>query len=261
MRISDYAMRLPWLIGLIIIQIWVAHALAFFPHEYAHSIVAWLLGWKANPVDLDYAHPTPIVFLFQLGIDQKVDEAPIFASGHGVDAALIAAAGMVIGNAVVSLGLARVSWHHAIAKGRRGWAMLAYWVTAASVGNLVSYVPLRVFVEHADMFSVVRGFGISPWAVLVVLGIPTLAALIWFVVGIAPISLRKLWPDDAPARVAAALITGAFVFGFYGLGGLLEDDATAHLMGQICIFALAPLVAMVEIALTLRSPRSPDRAR
>jgi hypothetical protein len=199
---------MPWLIGLVIIQIWAAHALAFFAHEYAHSIVAWLLGWKANPVDLDYAHPMPIVFLFQLGINQKVDEAPIFASGHGVDAALIAAAGMVIGNAVVSLGLARLGWRHAIAKGRRGWAMLVTGSPAASVGNLLSYVPLRVFVVDGDMRSVVRGFGVSPWAVLVVLGIPTLAALIWFVVGIAPISLRKLWPDDAPARVAAALFTG-----------------------------------------------------
>jgi len=253
-------MRLPWLIGLVVIQIWAAHALAFFPHEYAHSVVAWLLGWKANPLDLDYAQPTPIVFLFQLGINQKVDEAPIFASGHGVDAALIAAAGMVIGNAIVSLGLARLGWRHAISNGRRGWAMLAYWVTAASVGNLLSYVPLRVFVADGDMFSVVRGFDVSPWLVLVVLGIPTLVALIWFVVRIAPSSLRKLWPDDAGARIAAALFTGAFVFGFYGLGGLLEDDATAHLMGQICIFALAPVVAMLEVALAVRSPRSHDQA-
>ncbi|MET3726236.1 hypothetical protein [Sphingomonas trueperi] len=261
MRTFDYAMRLPWLIGLLIIQIWAAHALAFFPHEYAHSIVAWLLDWKANPLDLDYAHPTPIVFLFQLGINQKVDEAPIFASGHGVDAALIAAAGMVIGNAIASLGLARLGWRLAIARGQRGWAMLAYWVTAASIGNLLSYVPLRVFVTDGDMLSVVRGLGVSPWLILVVLGIPTLVALIWFVVRVAPLSLRTLWPDDAPARVTAALFTGAFVFGFYGLGGLLEDDATAHLMGQICIFALAPMVAMLEIALVLPSPRSPDRAR
>lgn len=259
MRTSDPAMRLPWLIGLFVVQIWAAHALAFFLHEYAHSVVAWLLGWKANPLDLDYAHPSVIVFLFQLGINQKVDEAPIFASGHGIDAAIIAAAGIVIGNALASLGLARLGWRSAIASGRRGWAMLAYWVTAASVGNLLSYVPLRVFVAHGDMFSIVRGFDVSPWVVLVVLGIPTLAALIWFVVYVVPISLRKLWPDDTQSRVAAALFTGAFVFGFYGLGGLLEDDAAAHFMGQLCVFALGPLVALIELALVLRSPRSANQ--
>lgn len=246
---------LPWLVVITIIQIWAAHALAFFPHEYAHSIVAWLLGWKSNPLDLDYAHPSLIVFLFQLGINQKVSEAPIFASGQGVDAGLIAAAGMLVGNAVVSLGLARWGWHRAIAKGARGWAMLAYWVTAASVGNLLSYVPLRVFVADGDMFSVVRGFSVSPWLVLVVLGIPTLGALVWFIFNVAPNSLIRMWPDGATARVTVALFTAAFVFGFYGLGGLLEDDLSAHLMGQICIFRIAPLAAAIEVGLVLRGPR------
>jgi len=257
---SSTRMHLPGLIGLTVIQLWAAHALAFFPHEYAHSIVAWLLGWKASPIDLDYAHPTPIVLLFQLGINQKVNEAPIFASGHGFDAGIIAAAGMVIGNAILSLGLARWGWHRAIAKGMRGWAMLAYWVTAASVGNLLSYVPLRVFVADGDIFSVVRGFGVSPWTVLVVLGIPTFAALVWFVLDVAPNSLRKLWPDSTAARITMALFTAAFVFGFYGLAGLLEDDPIASTMGRICIFGIAPLVAMIEIALVLRNPRSAEAA-
>jgi hypothetical protein len=247
-------MRLPWLVGLILIQIWAAHALAFFPHEYAHAVVAWLLGWKASPVDLDYAHPTAVVILIQLGINQKVDEAPIFASGHGFDAGIIAAAGMVVGNGLVTLPLSRWGWHRAIAAGRRGWAMLAYWVTAASVGNLLSYVPLRVFVADGDMYSVVRGFGVSPWAVLVVLGIPTLAALVWFVARVAPASIRTLFPDAAAARVVMALFTAAFVFGFYGLGGLLEDDPVARWMGRLCIFGLAPAVALAEIVLVQRRP-------
>lgn len=252
---SHHALRLPWVIGLILVQLWAAHALAFFSHEYAHSLVAWLLGWKANPFDLDYAKPTLVVLLFQLGINQKVDEGPIFASGHGLDAGLIAAAGVVIGNAIVSLGVARWAWYGAIARGRRGWAMLAYWVTAASMGNLLSYVPLRVFVADGDMLSVVRGFGISPWAALIVFGVPTLVALIWFVIDVAPTSLWRLWPHSASTRVVAALITAAFVFGFYGLGGLLENDATAHRMGQVCIFGLAPLIALAEVALVVCSRR------
>jgi hypothetical protein len=76
-------------------------------HEYAHSFTAWLLGWKANPFALNYAHPTLTVLLIQLGIDQKVNEAPIFASGHGVQAAIISAAGAVIGNGLTSFSLSR----------------------------------------------------------------------------------------------------------------------------------------------------------
>lgn len=257
MQSANRTNYLPWLIGLTVIQLWAAHALAFFAHEYAHSVVAWLLGWKANPLDLDYAHPSLVVFLFQLGINQKVDEAPIFASGHGVDAGLIAASGIVIGNALISLGLARWGWRRAVAQGNRDWAMLAYWLTAASVGNLLSYVPLRVFVTDGDMYSVVRGFHLSPWTVLVVLGIPTLVALIWFVLRVVPASLRRVWPDSIGVRITFALLSAAFVFGFYGLGGLLEDDPIAHRMGQLCIFGLAPLVAAIEVALVRRGATSP----
>lgn len=260
LQIKNRPWQLPWLVGLTICQLWAAHALAFFLHEYAHATAAWLLGWKSSPLDLDYAHPTLIVFLFQLGINQKVDEAPIFASGHGVDAGIIAAAGIVVGNAIISLGLARWGWHYAISKGKRGWAMLAYWVTAASVGNLLSYVPFRVFVANGDIFSMVRGFQVSPWLLLFVLGIPTLAAIAWFVFDIAPRSARRLWPDNPSARVLMALTSAAFVFGFYGLGGLLETDSTAHLMGQICIFGLAPIVALYEVTLALRATKWRGRA-
>jgi hypothetical protein len=46
------------LVPLIVVQIWAAHTLAFFTHEYAHAVVAWLLGWKHNPLDIDYAKPS-----------------------------------------------------------------------------------------------------------------------------------------------------------------------------------------------------------
>ena len=93
---------LPALGALLLLQLWLAHAVVFFAHEYAHSFAAWMLGWKANPLSLYYAHPTLKDFLVQLGIDQNVDELPIFASGHSRDAALIAGAGMVIGNGLIT---------------------------------------------------------------------------------------------------------------------------------------------------------------
>ncbi|CAD6516484.1 hypothetical protein LMG28727_01334 [Paraburkholderia kirstenboschensis] len=33
-----------------ILSLWVSA----FPHEYAHSIIAWLFGYKPNPFDIDY---------------------------------------------------------------------------------------------------------------------------------------------------------------------------------------------------------------
>ena len=54
-----------------------AHAAAFFPHEYAHSTVAWILGWKTNPFALNYGHLNAGNLLAQLDIDENVDYAPL----------------------------------------------------------------------------------------------------------------------------------------------------------------------------------------
>jgi hypothetical protein len=153
----------PVLVAYTLFQMWAAHACVFFAHEYAHSFTAWLLGWKTNPLALDYARPTLVVLLLQMGINQNVDEGPIFASGHGPHAAIIGAAGAILGNALITYPLSR--WGSGKAKqiGSRGWAMFAYWATVASVGNFLDYVPVRTFTTEGDMGSIQRGFGCSPW--------------------------------------------------------------------------------------------------
>jgi len=75
---SEPEWKWPAFLGLLIVQLWAAHACVFFAHEFAHSFMAWILGWKSNPLALNYAHPTLTVLLIQLGIDQNVDELPIF---------------------------------------------------------------------------------------------------------------------------------------------------------------------------------------
>ena len=161
-----FALTLAW-------QLWLAHAIAFFAHEYSHSFVAWMLGWKSNPLALNYAHFSWRVVLIQLGIDQNVDEVSIFHSGHGVQAAIISAAGMT-GNLLLTLPLSRWGYGIAKARGARMWAMLCYWIGVASIGNLIDYVPLRLFTDGGDltqdMFAVEQGLNWSPWTLLWVAG-------------------------------------------------------------------------------------------
>jgi len=84
----------PVFLLLTVALLWTAHAIAFFAHEYAHSTLAWLLGWKANPLALNYGHLTLSNLLAQFDIDENVNYAPIFAAGHDHQAGLIAAAGL-----------------------------------------------------------------------------------------------------------------------------------------------------------------------
>jgi hypothetical protein len=237
---------LPFFSLLLLVQLWTAHAVVFFPHEYAHSFTAWLLGWKSNPLALYYAHPTLKVLLAQMGIDQNVNEVPIFASGHGRDAALIAAAGMVIGNGLITYPLSRLGYAMATRRHLRGWAMFFYWTTVASVGNFIDYVPVRTFSPTGDMASVERGLGWSPLTVLIILGIPTAWALIYFLFRIQPSSVSWLFPASAPRRVILVLLTGAVLWGFYGAAGLVEGGPLAYQMSKVSVFVLLPLVTLIS---------------
>jgi hypothetical protein len=230
----------PVFLAYTLLLMWAAHACVFFAHEYAHSFTAWLLGWKSNPLALDYAHPTLVVFLLQMGINQNVDETPIFASGHGPHAAIIGAAGAVLGNGFITYPLSR--WGYAKAKqiGSRGWAMFAYWATVASVGNFLDYVPIRTFTTEGDMGSIQRGFGCSPWAILVVLGIPTLLALIYLFVRIVPTTLAWIFPGSAAKRLFVSFLTAFTIFGFYGAAGWFEGPNLSPLFRRVRLFLFPP---------------------
>ncbi|TPG42658.1 hypothetical protein EAH79_01935 [Sphingomonas koreensis] len=233
----------------------------FFTHEYAHSVTAWLLGWKSNPLDLNYAYPTLKVILLQLGIDQNVNEVPIFASGHGSDAALIAAAGAVIGNGLIALPLSRLAYRFAIQRRHLGLALFAYWCTVASVGNFFDYVPIRTFTLEGDMGSVQRGFGWSPWTLLVIFGVPTLIALIWLFLRVVPQTLRQLFPASTARQALVAVVTVAVMFGFFGAVGLLEGGPVAHRLSMISVeFALPMSIIVALLAVYWMNVRSNVRA-
>jgi hypothetical protein len=245
------------LFSLIIVQIWAAHAVAFFAHEYSHALVAWILGWKNNPLDIDYAKPSIMVFLIQMGINQKVDVGPIFAAGRSMDVALIAVSGSLLGNGIISYPLSRLVYRQAMKHSRSGWAMFAFWVTAASIGNFIDYVPIRTFAGGlGDLGQLETGLGWSPWVALVVLGIPTLAATLYFFLRIVPTTVNRLFSISPVARYGVAVLSVFFVFGFYGAVGLLEGGPVSYDLSLASVFIALPLVTGAEILLLRRSSSS-----
>jgi hypothetical protein len=239
--------RWPTLLILLLLHLWAAHALAFFAHEYAHSFTAWLLGWKANPFDLHFPAASPLVWLLQLGINQQVDEGPIFASGHGPDAAFIGAAGMLLGNALLSLSLSRLLWRWASRRQRAGWALFAYWGTVASLGNLLDYVPIRTFTREGDMGTLQRGLDCSPWVVLLVLGLPTFGALWWFFARVLPAALTWLFPRNRAQRGLVSALTVGALCGFYGAVGFLEGGPVAERLSWFSVYVVLPALLLLEL--------------
>lgn len=251
----------PEFLLLVLVQLWLAHVLVFFAHEYAHSFTAFLLGWKADPLALHFPPSSLTVWLMQLGIDQNVDEAPIFAAGHGVDAGLIALAGPLLGNGIITYPMSRLAYVWAKRRGSRTWGMLAYWACTASVGNFIDYVPIRTFTLDGDMGSVQRGFGWSSWTVLFVLGTPTLLALAYFLLRIVPSTLRWLFPDSAAQRLSVVVLTVCILFGFFGAAGLSGSGSISHRLSMISVFGCLPSAVILSVVLAVRAhytgPRRP----
>ena len=118
--------------------------------------------------------------------------------------------------------------------------MFAYWVCVASIGNLIDYVPIRTFTDgtdlYQDMYAVERGFGLSPWTLLVVFGIPTGLVLGAFLLRIEPRALRWLFPASPARRTLLAVITAFVLFDFYGAAGWAEGGPyLSHNVSHLCV--------------------------
>ncbi len=243
--VKNYSSWLPgknWPVFILftIILLFILHALAFFPHEYGHSFTAWILGWKENPLALNYGHLSVGNLLVQLDIDENVNYSPIFAGGLGYQAAIIAAAGVVIGNVIITYPISRLGFYKAKERNAKSWGLFFYWFCLASVGNFIDYVPIRTFAHDSDMFTVEKGFGCSPWWVIVVLGIPFTILLFQFFLRFVPAALHWLFPDSTGRRMVMIILTTFIMFGFYGSAGWSEADAVSHTMSVISVCVLVP---------------------
>ena len=233
---------LVWLLA--IFQLWLAHAIGFMIHEYAHSFTAWLLHCKANPFALDYGGLNLDNILFQDDIDENVDYAPIFAAGRSAPASLIAVAGVLIGNGISYLA-SRTLYARAKQRSRRAWAMFFFWLCVMSVGNFLSYVPVRTFATHADMATAAKGLNLSPWVIALVLGVPFAAAIWHFFARILPDAEGFLFGDEPMLRGVLVLLTSYLVFVFFGGAGIRNYGTVSHWLSVISRYVLFPVVTII----------------
>ncbi len=174
-----------WLL-LVPLSWWLTHALGYLVHEYAHSFSAWAVGYKADPLALNYGPLTLGNAAFLLDVDENVQYGPMFAAGKGYLASLVAVAGVLFGNGFLYVG-ARRFYSQAMQRRRDVLVLFALMLCLMNVGNFLCYVPVRTFATHADMATLEKGLHASPWWIITVLGIP-FAIAIWHY-------FAKLLPD------------------------------------------------------------------
>ncbi|MBM9402850.1 hypothetical protein JUN65_14810 [Gluconacetobacter azotocaptans] len=233
---------------LVLVSILVVHAIDYLLHEYAHSFMAWILGWKRDPFALNYGTASIDNILFQQQIDENVEYGPIFAGHHGWQAALIAAAGPLFANGGTALIchslIMRVGTIRAGRSTNRGTVTAAslwwlIWIDAFATFNVWSYAPLRTLTTHADMALLAQGLGISVWLLF-----PLVTSYAgWLVYRMSyralPTVQASLYPDDQ--RLTLSMTVLAVSLGFFSVSGLGGNYGVwSALMDMASLFLLLP---------------------
>lgn len=127
-------------------------------HEHTHSTVAWLLGFKRNPLEIVWGNP-----LMLTGWDEGVDYRAIFGSGHAAAAALTGVSPLIVHAAIVIAGITALKT--GAIRSRKWLFHILYWFIIANLMELTAYINMRAFAEHGDIGIFNRGLGLSPWIV------------------------------------------------------------------------------------------------
>ncbi|MFC7400165.1 hypothetical protein ACFQU1_23470 [Chelatococcus sp. GCM10030263] len=229
--------------------LFVTHAIAFFLHEYSHAAMAWLLGFKSNPLHLHYGHLDLSNILLQQEIDENVDYKPIFDAGHGYAAAAIALSGAAIGNGVLYVALRLILRRH-LSRMRPASALFLFWLALMACANLWSYAPVRTITTHGDMALAAQGLGISAWTLFPFVVLPSVWAAWDFFRRLAPVVLDKVYSDDVLRRQFVMTIACFIFFGFYGgcpaVGGNYGN--VAAVFSIISMLVLFPIALMMTLS-------------
>ena len=189
---------------------------SMFLHEWTHSTIAWLYGLKQNPFAIHYG--TPPLFADVYAVDDGHFYQNLFGDHQGLTAAMIAVGGPSM-NATLALGGFFLLLRPEIRDKKWLFAAL-YWFTLNNLGQVYSYIPIRLFSPSGDIGFFLRGVGLSLWA----LGIPvTLLLAVGFMVLIKTVLPRlfQVWPiRTSLGRHALFALSLALFFLWYGLPAL-----------------------------------------
>ena len=232
----------------------IAHAAIYLAHEYSHSLMAWSLGWMARPVGIDYGRPTLGNFLFLGDVGDGVDYAPIFASGHGVAAAIIALSGTVLGNGLLYFVIYGLTKWASAGMSRVG-VSFAYWLSLMCAANVWGYVPLRAITTHADIALAAKGLHFSTWTLFPFLAVPALYTVYHFFRRMFPLCQEKIAADSGNDFIFLSVLTAYWFFSFFSGDGI---DGSYGLVSQVlCIMSRYVFVPFCTMYLVSRYyPRS-----
>ena len=182
--------------------------------------------------------------LFQSYVRDGIEYASPLANGRGLSIAIIAAAGMLAGNGITYV-VSRALYARAKMKHKPMMAFFAFWLCVMSVGNFISYVPVRTFTTKGDMALIASGLSIAPWCIALFLGIPVVGVSYHFFVKIIPDIFLFMLPKDIWMQRLLLVTTTYLIFVFFGTSGFDRYGAISYWLSIGSVFFFFPLVTLL----------------
>jgi hypothetical protein len=233
----------PAFISACLICLWLAHYAAVLPHEYAHSFMAYALGYKSNPLVIQFGGLSVLNLVSLIDIDEHVDYAAMFARNDGLAVALVGLAGPVLANGVLYL-LSLWLLRRPGVRRNDFLFMFVFWFNFANVANFYCYVPIRTFASHGDIGHITEGLGVSPWAALIVLGIPTAIATWFLFARTLPAALGRIAPDSSFRQNFIGNLSVVLFFGYFGFAGVVGYGEPSQTLSVLSLCAI-PIMLIV----------------
>lgn len=223
----------------------LAHYVAVIPHEFSHSIMAWILGIKDQPGNIDWGGTSLLNILLLIHIDENVDYTAALEAGKHWQVALTAFAGPGIANGglfLLSRYLITKPWFQL----RPVAANFLFWFLFMSLANLYDYVPMRVFADDGDVHHFILGSGIDPWVIYVVGGYLVLWAIVDFYRNMLPLGLALSDFVTPTSRAVTFVVATVLLFGYFSIPSLLfEADMASQLIARTSVMAIPPVLILL----------------
>lgn len=213
----------------LLVILWIAHHTSVYIHEWTHSTVAWLTGYKNSPFAIHYGSD----WLTLWDIDEAVSYEQLLADRKLGVMAAIAITPLLLQAVLFLVGL---RWLQRTYLNRWIFAFV-YWFTLLEICEVFSYIPIRTFTQHGDVYHFLYATGISPWFI----AIPGTLFAFWGVhrmlVREAPYACSVLAINSKTAKWAFLSANILLFFGYYGAVGFMTPYCIDQRLSFIsCVF-------------------------
>ncbi len=226
----------------------LSHYAAVLPHEFSHSIMAWLLGLKSDPLAIDWGGTSLLNILLLIHVDENVDYSTALDAGKHWQVALVAFAGPGLANVGLYLAARFVMAKRVLMSRFAIYCLL--WLLFMNLANMFDYVPMRTFSPWDDVAHFRLATGVSPWVIYVVAGYAVLAAIIDFYRCALPASLDASGIQRPVPRACLLVLMTILLFGYFAIPAFRVPDEISHVMGGTSLMSI-PVVIWASFAVVV----------